>query len=189
MIMIEQLKTEIKSHRKFLTLIMLILPYSLFITMGLIFEYAFLAIFIGMVITFIFFVIGSMISSSTISKKYKDLVPENIKINIERSYSTKTISLYLLLHTTAVTILFFIATFDVLSIFAAIFSLVFIGLPILFINSKLDDEIFKPHFRNMQRINDEYIFSANLEDSRKDVDNTWYSDPCLPGNPIYINDK
>ncbi|MBP9777835.1 MAG: hypothetical protein KBD25_01475 [Rickettsiaceae bacterium] len=42
---------------------------------------------------------------------------------------------------------------------------------------------------NSDITNDEYIFSENMNVSGNSVDATWYSDPCLPGNPIYTINK
>ncbi len=36
---------------------------------------------------------------------------------------------------------------------------------------------------------DEYIFSQNIEAPKWDINDTWYSDPCLPGNPIFHINK
>lgn len=41
----------------------------------------------------------------------------------------------------------------------------------------------------LHQFDDNYIFTEDCKDSRRDIDNIWYSDHCLPGNPIFLINK
>ena len=133
--MTAQLENEIKAVRKKITMIMLILPYSLFIGFGLIFKNAFVALILGITVTFAFFIITTAPSFSKLKTKYKDLITNDTEILIEKSYNVKNTIMYLLFHMIIIALMSCITNLDALSVFAAIFSLIFLGLPLLILNS------------------------------------------------------
>lgn len=183
--MIEKITAEFKAFRKKMTLIMLILPYILFIGMGIIFKYAFVAIFIGMVVSFITFVSMTTGKLDAIKQKFKSVPIEESQMKIEGSYNKNNIVLYLLWHAFAIFVLSFIAEFDAVSTFASVISLIFIGIPILTINSEMDTKALNTTHGSSPYKEDEYRFKEYPVE-RKETNDLWYRDVCLPGNPIFV---
>jgi hypothetical protein len=183
--MIEQITTEFRAFRQKMTLIMLILPYILFIGMGVIFKYAFVAIFIGMIVSFITFISMTTGKLDVIKQKIKSVPIEESQMKIERSYNKNNIVLYLLWHTFAIFVLSFIAEFDAVSTFASIISLIFIGIPILTLNSEIVPVTLNTTPGSSPYKEDEYRFKE-YPGERKEINDLWYRDVCLPGNPIFV---
>lgn len=78
-----------------------------------------------------------------------------------------------------------------LSSFGAFLGLLsYMSVIMLAINGEYNPLALEKNFKKCSsNSNDEYIFSEHLENSIRAVDDTWYSDPCIPGNPIYISNK
>ena len=182
--MIEQITAEFKAFRKKMTLIMLILPYVLFIGMGVIFKYAFVAIFIGMIVSFITFISMTTQKLDVIKQKIKSVPVEESQMKIERSYNKNNIVLYLLWHAFAIFVLSFIAEFDVVSTFASIISLVFIGIPTLSLNSEIDTVTLNTTLSNLPYKEEEYRF-RDYPTEYRGTEPLWPR--FTPGSPDYIS--
>lgn len=181
--MIEQITTEFKAFRKKMTLIMLILPYILIIGMGIIFKYAFVAIFIGMIVSFITFMSMTTRKLDVIKQKIKSVPVEESQMKIERSYNKNNIVLYLLWHTFAIFVLSLIAKFDAVSTFASIISLIFIGIPILSLNSEIDTVTLNTTLSNLPYKEEEYRHTEYHTEYRR-TEPLWPR--FTPGSPDYM---
>ncbi len=109
---------------------------------------------------------------------------------IDGLINSKTISLFILSFVFFLALQLLICPSPSMGAFFGYF--LYIAVIMFAINGEYDPvtlEKQKQHRMNSGITNDEYIFSENMNDTGRSMDDTWYSDPCLPGNPIYTINK
>ncbi|MBP9777698.1 MAG: hypothetical protein KBD25_00785 [Rickettsiaceae bacterium] len=183
--MIEQLKTEIKSIRTPLTLTTLISAYILFISLSVVTGELFLGLFFGTFIALFVLMRLSTIRQEKIMDKIKIEFNTENTIVVDSSISFFKSTLFVISYFIIIKLCLIIAPHSTNILASVAISFSIISMLLIGINGAYDWKKIGKYKPSNGFTADEYIGfpELNIESPRSD---TWHSDPCIPGNPIYV---
>lgn len=179
---IDELKNEIRYARKKLTLITLTMSYTILMVINFLLKDLFVASFIAL-LTSIFTIFFVANKYAKIADKFDGLLMEAASIDLERTYSKKSIFLYVLSYILIITLCSLVSKITLEALCMSMFSFSIIGVILLIINGRSDRFLNK---MPTEQYKDPHEWSsANIEPYKS---SDWrYSAFNCPGNSIYPN--
>lgn len=189
--MIAQLKTDVNSIRRRLSIKFLLMSYIGCTLFNIFFgTYKELGLIFAVILTLIWAINNTEKEYSKLKDRVALYRQTNDSFVIDGLISVKTSVLFVLSFIAFLCLQLFLCPSSTIGAYLGYF--LYLTIAMYAINGEYNPLVLEKqqHVKSkFDNVPDEYIFAQNIDESRRDINDTWYSDPCLPGNPIFHINK